>query len=249
MRSLLVALACGPCCRWAWRRRLTGERARPLTEKEADAKARTAIKLQIEADKKARAERTALEKQIRDGGVVDVGTGRAAEVAKPAAASSGAAGKDYPETRLQVRTLTLNRPPADTLMTFRPLCAPQARLATGGPPLTKTLPSTATLTDVAEWLASESLAFTVDSVTISTRFPTKTFARAEFGASLRELGLTPSAVRPSLPPRAALPCSRTRTCELTKLMRARSPPCRSCSSRNAPLTGAQVYARASARAR
>lgn len=78
------------------------------TDKEDDAKARAAIKLQIEADKKARAERTALEKSIRDGGVIDVGTGRAANVAKPAAAAgAGAAGKDYPETRLQVRSSSL----------------------------------------------------------------------------------------------------------------------------------------------
>jgi hypothetical protein len=78
-----------------------------VAEKEDDAKARAAIKLQIEADKKARAERTALEKSIRDGGVIDVGTGRAANVAKPAAATgAGGAGKDYPETRLQVRRLS-----------------------------------------------------------------------------------------------------------------------------------------------
>lgn len=80
--------------------------ALPSAEKEDDAKARAAIKLQIEADKKARAERTALEKSIRDGGVIDVSTGRAANVAKPAAAAAAGAagaGKDYPETRLQVR--------------------------------------------------------------------------------------------------------------------------------------------------
>lgn len=73
-----------------------------LSEKEDDARARAAIKAQIELDKKARAERTAREKAIRDGGVVDVGTGASASVAKPAGAIGGA-GKDYPETRLQVR--------------------------------------------------------------------------------------------------------------------------------------------------
>ncbi|CDZ96768.1 Predicted ubiquitin regulatory protein [Phaffia rhodozyma] len=144
-------------------------------EKDADAKARAAIKAQIEEDKKARAERTAREKALREGkvpaqqaGGVDVSRG--APAAATVAAGKPAAGRDYPETRLQ------------------------ARLSTGGPPLTKTLPSTAKLTEVSEWLASESLSFNVGSILLSTRFPNRTFGPGDFEKTLKELDLTPSAI-------------------------------------------------------
>jgi primosomal replication protein N len=51
-------------------------------EKKDEAEARAAIKLQIEADNKAGAEQTALEKSIRDGGVIDVVTGQPTHAAK-----------------------------------------------------------------------------------------------------------------------------------------------------------------------
>lgn len=98
-------------------------------DKIADAKAKAAIKLQIEADKKTRAEKFAREKAIRDGvvpvqreGGTDVTSGGPAAVAAAtaaAAANSGVKGKDYPETRLQVR------------------------LSKGGAPMTKTFSSDA----------------------------------------------------------------------------------------------------------
>lgn len=74
-------------------------------EKLEDAKARAAVKAQIEADKKARAEKVAREKALREGKPLPGAseqTGPSAPAAAPAAPKA-AAGKDYPETRLQIR--------------------------------------------------------------------------------------------------------------------------------------------------
>jgi hypothetical protein len=92
--------------------------------------------------------------------------------AAPAAAARPAAGKssDNPETRLQIR------------------------LHVGGAPLVKTFPSDNTLVDVAEFVASQNLAYTVDSVTFASTFPRKTFSRDEMRKTLKDNGLTPSAV-------------------------------------------------------
>ncbi|GBE86671.1 Uncharacterized protein SCP_0905510 [Sparassis crispa] len=139
-------------------------------EKLEDAKARAAIKAQIEADKKARAEKSAREKALREGKPV---TGPSEHSAAPAASSSTApktSGRDYPETRLQIR------------------------LASGGQPYTTTLSSDATLREVAEFLAGQTLSVDVDTVTLAQHFPRKTFARSDFSRTLRDLGLTPSAV-------------------------------------------------------
>jgi hypothetical protein len=77
-----------------------------LADKIEDAKAKAAIKAQIEADKKARAEKAAKEKALREGkewtdaGAVEMPSAPTA----PAAAASipGAKGSDYKDTRLQV---------------------------------------------------------------------------------------------------------------------------------------------------
>jgi hypothetical protein len=61
------------------------------------------------------------------------------------------------------------------------------------------------LIDVAEWVASENLAYNVDTVTFASTFPRsvdhmimlmyrKTFSRDEMKKTLKENGLTPSAV-------------------------------------------------------
>ncbi|KAF7289462.1 hypothetical protein HMN09_01340200 [Mycena chlorophos] len=137
-------------------------------EKIEDAKAKAAVKAQIEADKKARAEKAAREKALRNGeAIVD------APAAKPAASTSGGApvaGKDFKETRLQIR------------------------LSTGGQPYTTTLSSDAPLREVAEFLAGQVLAVDVETVTFAQSFPRKTFSKSDFSKSLRDLGLTPSAV-------------------------------------------------------
>ncbi|KAK7686344.1 hypothetical protein QCA50_010568 [Cerrena zonata] len=119
-------------------------------EKLEDAKARAAIKAQIEADKKARAEKAAREKALREGRVYDESASASAAptAAAPAApALTGTAGRDYPQTRLQIR------------------------LASGGQPYTTTLPSDATLREVAEYLAGQTLSVDVESVTFAQHFP------------------------------------------------------------------------------
>lgn len=137
-------------------------------EKIEDARAKAAVKAQIEADKKARAEKAAREKALRDGQPLTATS--SAVPATPAVASISVASKDFKETRLQIR------------------------MATGGQPYTTTLPSDAPLREVAEFLAGQSLAIDVDTVTLTQQFPRKTFAQADFGKSLKDLGLTPSAV-------------------------------------------------------
>ncbi|KAI0766042.1 ubiquitin-related domain-containing protein [Irpex lacteus] len=143
-------------------------------EKIEDAKARAAIKAQIEADKKARAEKAAREKALREGRPYpDSGAAApapAAATSSAPAAAAGVAGKDYPQTRLQIR------------------------LASGGQPYTTTLSSDAPLREVAEFLAGQTLAVDVESVTFAQHFPRKQFTKADFSRTLRDLGLTPSAV-------------------------------------------------------
>ncbi|KAL4062529.1 ubiquitin-related domain-containing protein [Scleroderma yunnanense] len=142
-------------------------------DKVDDAKARAAIKAQIEADKKARAEKAAREKALREGKPVLDNPGSPSTLPLPAAApssSSTVAGKDFRDTRLQIR------------------------LATGGAPYTTTLPSESTLRDVAEFVAAQTLSVSIDAVTFTQQFPRKTFSPSDFTKTLRELGLTPSAV-------------------------------------------------------
>ncbi|EMD38961.1 hypothetical protein CERSUDRAFT_112675 [Gelatoporia subvermispora B] len=138
-------------------------------EKLDDAKARAAVKAQIEADKRARAEKAAREKALREGKPVP-GSSAPAPAAAAAPSAPKPAGKDYPETRLQIR------------------------LASGGQPYTTTLPSEATLREVAEFVAGQTLSVDVETVSFSLTFPRKTFARSDFSKTLKELGLTPSAV-------------------------------------------------------
>ncbi|KAJ3561595.1 hypothetical protein NP233_g10098 [Leucocoprinus birnbaumii] len=133
-------------------------------EKLEDARARAAVKAQIEADKKARAEKAAMEKALREGRA-DPGATAPVDVPKPAAAAAataGTAGRDFKDTRLQIR------------------------MSTGGPPLTTTLSSDAPLREVAEYIAGQNLAVDVDTVTLAQHFPRKTFTRADFSKSLRD---------------------------------------------------------------
>ncbi|PIL24794.1 transcription factor [Ganoderma sinense ZZ0214-1] len=123
-------------------------------EKIEDAKARAAVKAQIEADKKARAEKAAREKALREGKPLPEAAqpSTSAPAAAAAAAAAGApktglAGKDYPETRLQIR------------------------MAKGGQPYTTSLPSDSTLREVAEYLAGQTLEVDVETVNFSLTFP------------------------------------------------------------------------------
>ncbi|KAM5531485.1 hypothetical protein V8D89_014875 [Ganoderma adspersum] len=120
-------------------------------EKIEDAKARAAVKAQIEADKKARAEKAAREKALREGKPLPEAAQPSASAPDAAAAASapktGLAGKDYPETRLQIR------------------------MAKGGQPYTTSLPSDSTLREVAEYLAGQTLEVDVETVNFSLTFP------------------------------------------------------------------------------
>ncbi|KIY65701.1 hypothetical protein CYLTODRAFT_492106 [Cylindrobasidium torrendii FP15055 ss-10] len=141
-------------------------------DKLEDAKARAAIKAQIEADKQARAQKAAREKALRDGQPVpDFHASSSTPAAAPAAsANSGVKGRDFKETRLQIR------------------------MSTGGQPYTTTLSSESPLSAVAEFLAAQTLSVNSDTVQLAQHFPRKNFERSEFSKSLRDLGLTPSAV-------------------------------------------------------
>ncbi|KAJ2915926.1 hypothetical protein MD484_g4462, partial [Candolleomyces efflorescens] len=137
-------------------------------EKIEEAKARAAVKAQIEADKKARAEKAAREKALREGKPFP-DAGPSNPTPAPAKPSQSGPSRDYPETRLQIR------------------------LASGGAPITTTLPSDSPLRHVAEFVAAQSPDIDVDSVSLSQAFPRKTFSPAESSKTLKELGLTPSA--------------------------------------------------------
>jgi len=140
-------------------------------EKEDEKKALAAIKLQIEADKRERAQKAAQEKALRDGVAPPESiAGTSAPPAAPATVTASVPGREFKETRLQIR------------------------LASGGQPLTTTLPSDSTLRDVAEFVAGQTLTVDVDTVTFTQHFPRKQFSASDFSRSLRDLGLTPSAV-------------------------------------------------------
>ncbi|KAF8509604.1 ubiquitin-related domain-containing protein [Hysterangium stoloniferum] len=138
-------------------------------DKIADAKAKAAVKAQIEADKRERAEKAAREKALRQG----LQPPQQVQASTPAAAatpSAGTSSKDHKETRLQIR------------------------MSSGGQPFTTTLPSESTLRDVAEFVAGQTLSVDVDTVSFAQHFPRKLFSQADFSKTLKELGLTPSAV-------------------------------------------------------
>ena len=84
-------------------------------EKLEDAKARAAIKAQIEADKRARAEKAAREKALRDGASIPMessaGPGASSTPVQPPPTVSG---KDFKETRLQIRLASGGQPYVST---------------------------------------------------------------------------------------------------------------------------------------
>jgi hypothetical protein len=92
-------------------------------DKLADAAARAKIKAQIEADKKARAEKVAAEKAAREGQTSAAGGAAVSGSAAPAASTAVAptVKKEYLETRLQVRYLSMKslapKSPAFVLIT------------------------------------------------------------------------------------------------------------------------------------
>jgi hypothetical protein len=81
-------------------------------EKIDDAKARAKVKAQIEADRRERAEKTAREKALREGVVLPQ---EPATTSAPAPPKPTVAGKDFPETRLQIRMASGGQPYVTTL--------------------------------------------------------------------------------------------------------------------------------------
>lgn len=175
----------------------------PLAEKADELAARARIKEQIEADKRARAEKSAREKALREGRNPDIaaaavsGGGAAPPVpVVPAASASSASGgekKTYDAARLQIRVPS-------------------------GPPLVHSLPATSTLGEVVEWVKGET---GLASVTLTCSFPRcvlvsllgaglvirlvalthpvptcrrKTYGSADLDKDLKTLNLVPSAV-------------------------------------------------------
>ncbi|THH07966.1 hypothetical protein EW145_g3034 [Phellinidium pouzarii] len=136
-------------------------------EKLDEARARAEVKRKIEEDKAERRERAEREKALRAGGSVPVVATPAAPA--PTSGTASVAGRDYKETRLQIR------------------------LTSGGKPYVTTLPSESTLLEVAEYLASQTLSVDADTVSFAMHYPKKQFSRGDFSKTLRELGLTPSA--------------------------------------------------------
>lgn len=81
-------------------------------EKADEAKARAIVKAQIEADKKERAEKAAREKALREGVALPQEPATTSVAAPP---KPTVAGKDFPETRLQIRMESGGQPYVTTL--------------------------------------------------------------------------------------------------------------------------------------
>ena len=132
------------------------------TEKLDDAKARARIKAQIEADKRERAEKAAREKALREGAPLpeEPATTSVAAPPKPAVA-----GKDFPETRLQIRMASGGQPYVTTLSSDASECIPKPDPCLG------THGTSTALREVAEYLAGQVLAVDVETVTFAMNFP------------------------------------------------------------------------------
>ena len=139
------------------------EAAAKRKEKQADIEAKEAIRRKIQADKEARRSKAEAEKAEREG--------RAAPAPAVAPVSTPVSGpvtskptSAYTETRLRLQTSSGN--------------------------VQKTLPVDTTLFEVAAALDSES---GIQVQSFVQNFPKKIFDHVDFGATLKELGLVPSA--------------------------------------------------------
>ncbi|OBZ73702.1 UBX domain-containing protein 1 [Grifola frondosa] len=138
-------------------------------EKLEDAKARAAIKAQIEADR-----RLALRRQL---------------VRRPSARAN-LHRVIQPRWRPLLLHLPLPKPPGKIMQRLD--C--RSVLQAAGRPTQRLCPPTSNaLREVAEFLAGQTLAVDVETVNFAMHFPRKTFSRSDFSRTLRELGLTPSA--------------------------------------------------------
>jgi UBX domain-containing protein 1/4 len=153
-------------------------------EKINDAKAKAAVKAQIEADKRERAERARREKEARTGGIniegdTSVASG-AKSVAAAAALGSGATGKSHENTRLQV---TLVARFVESLLMVDDRFDLNREESHMSPPCLRNLVSMLStshignvmtlvaLMDVAEFLAGQVLTVDVETVNFAMHFP------------------------------------------------------------------------------
>ncbi|KXX81927.1 UBX domain-containing protein 1 [Madurella mycetomatis] len=142
------------------------EAAKKRQEKLEDLEAKKRIKARIEADKAERRRKEEEAKALREGRSPWGQSAPAAAPAAPAASAASASGSNAAVARLRLQTKKGN--------------------------LLKTYPSETTLFEVAQQIEPE-----VGSpiTSFSTTFPKKTFeAGVDFGQTLAEAGLTPSAV-------------------------------------------------------
>lgn len=127
------------------------------------------MKAQIEADKKARAEKAAREKALREGKPLPVSDSAppTTAAAAPPVAAPPSKSNHHEQARLQIR------------------------LPNGSQPIVHTFPSSATLADVEQHVRQQS---GLSTISFSSTFPRKYYTAADMSKTVAELGLTPSAV-------------------------------------------------------
>jgi hypothetical protein len=145
-------------------RELAKDAERKRREKKEDALARQKIIDQIERDKKERARKNEMEKATRRGEALPQEPPQEPVKKESAVPAKSDAPKAYAETRLRLQA------PSGTVM--------------------KSFPVDTTLSEVAS-AVTEELGFETSSFT--TNFPKKTFGATEFGMTLKEAGMVPSA--------------------------------------------------------
>lgn len=134
-------------------------------EKADDVRAKDEIRRKIAEDKEARRLKAEAEKAAREGRPVPAPASTSEAVAPtPSAPTTSKPASAYTETRLRLQTSSGN--------------------------VLKTFPVDATLFEVATALSQES---GIDVESFVQNFPKKTFDAVDFGSSLKELGLVPSA--------------------------------------------------------
>lgn len=136
-------------------------------EKEDDVAAKRRVKEKIEADKEARRKKTEEEKAIREGksGMDPQGTGAGSASGGGAAAAPKAATVNHSQARLRLQVPDRN--------------------------ITKSFPAETSLFEVAHAITHEA---GVDVESFTLTFPKRTFDQSDFGMTLKEAGLVPSAV-------------------------------------------------------
>lgn len=139
------------------------EAARKRQEKIDDLEAKKRIKAKIEADKEERRRKAEEAKAIREGKTVPSASSTPTLAVAPGAAAAKPA-VNHSEARLRLQT------PSGNIM--------------------KTLPAETTLFEVAEQLKNEN-GMTVNKFVMN--FPRKVFEGLDFGKTLKEAGLVPSA--------------------------------------------------------